>query len=71
MISDDEWAEVKAACVEVFEGRANHAWPPDVTVYESWEAGYRALADETGFAVTSVYDAADAVREMIARIDAS
>lgn len=71
LISDDEWADVRAACVEVFEGRAMHAWPPDVTVYESWEAGYRALAEETGFAAVSVHEAADAVREMIARIDAS
>lgn len=45
--------------------------PPDVTVYGSWDAGYRTLAEETQFSVQRVDDAADAVRELIARIDAS
>jgi hypothetical protein len=71
LISDDEWADVRAACIEVFDGRAKHAWPPGVTVYESWEAGYRSLAGETGYAVTDLYEAADAVRRMIAVIDDS
>jgi hypothetical protein len=26
--------------------------PPQLTVYESWDAGYEALALETGFSVT-------------------
>lgn len=71
LVADDEWADVRAACVEVFDGRAKHAWPPNVTVYGSWDAGYRTLAEETQFSVQRVVDAADAVRELIARIDAS
>ncbi|MGI8661942.1 MAG: nucleotidyl transferase AbiEii/AbiGii toxin family protein [Acidimicrobiales bacterium] len=71
LVADDEWVGVRAACVEVFEGRAKHGWPPDVTVFETWDAGYRALAEETQFSVQRVADAADAVRQLIARIDGS
>lgn len=71
LVADDEWVGVRAACVEVFEGRAKHEWPPDVTVYGSWDAGYRNLAEETRFSVRRVDDAANAVRQLIARIDGS
>lgn len=54
LVADDEWSGVKAACIEVFDGRRKHSWPPDVTVYESWNAGYRALAGETSFSVADV-----------------
>ena len=68
LVDDDEWRDVRAACVEVFEGRAKQAWPPQVTVYHSWEAGYRSLATETGFSVVDVQQAADAVRQLITRL---
>ncbi|MGH9246368.1 MAG: aminotransferase class IV [Acidimicrobiales bacterium] len=35
LVDDAEWASVKAACLEVFEGRAKHGWPPDVAIYGS------------------------------------
>jgi hypothetical protein len=69
LVDDDEWLDVKAACVEVFEGRAKHAWPPSVTVQPSWAAGYRELAEATAFSVVDVEEAAAAVDEMISRID--
>ena len=69
LVPVDGWAEVRSACVEVFEGRAAHRWPPLVTVHSSWEAGYRALAEELGFAVASVADAAAAVEQLVTRID--
>lgn len=69
LVMDDGWIEVRSACVEVFAGRAKHSWPPDVTIYESWDPGYRALAEETGFSVLDIAMAANEVRQMIARID--
>jgi hypothetical protein len=66
---DDEWADVKEACLEVFGGRGKHAWPPAVTVYDSWIAGYRALAEEIGFAVVDVHEAAAAVARLIRQIE--
>jgi Nucleotidyl transferase AbiEii toxin, Type IV TA system len=69
LVDEDEWLDVRAACVEVFDGRAKHAWPPTVTVQPSWAAGYRELADATVFSVVDVEEAAEAVRELITRID--
>ena len=40
-----------------------------MTVYQSWEPGYRALADETGFSVLDIAEAADEVRKMVTRIE--
>jgi hypothetical protein len=68
LVEDDEWAAVRAACIEVFESRAKQEWPPEVTLYESWGSGYEALAVETGFSITNVRDAADAVDHLIERI---
>ncbi len=62
LVDDDEWLDVRAACVEVFEGRAKHPWPPTVTVQPSWAAGYRELADATVFSVVDVEEAAEAMR---------
>ncbi len=69
LVADDESANVKAACLEVFGGRGKHAWPPDITVYEAWIAGYRALAEEIGFSVVDVREVAAAVAQLIERID--
>jgi hypothetical protein len=69
LVRDDGWVEVRSACLEVFAGRAQHPWPPVITVYDSWEPGYRALAEDTGFSVFDVDEAADQVRQMIVRID--
>lgn len=69
LVDDEEWADVKAAYIEVFEGRAKHLWPPSVTVQPSWAAGYRELADTTAFSVFEVEEAAEAVRALISRID--
>lgn len=69
LVADDEWRDVKAACFEVFGGRGKQTWTPGVTVYESWEAGYRALAEDIGFAVVDVHEAAAAVARLIDRID--
>lgn len=71
LVAPDGWPSVRAACIDVFEGRAKHAWPPAVTIHTSWPAGYRALADDTGFSVASVTDAAATVDRLIARIDSA
>ncbi len=49
-LAGDEWTDVKAACLEVFSGRCEHPWPPGVRIYESWVAGYRALAENSASA---------------------
>lgn len=69
LVDDDEWSDVKTACIDVFEGRAKHAWPPDLTVPPSWAEGYRQLAEATEFSILDVEEAAAAVRQLIERID--
>lgn len=71
LIAEEGWPDVRVACVEVFAGRAKHAWPPELTMPDSWRAGYRTLAEDTDFAVVDVADAAEAVRHLIARIDSA
>lgn len=71
LITIDQWPAVRAACVAVFEGRAQHSWPPVITVYRSWEPGYRSLAEQAGFDVSDVHVAADSVRRLVASIDAA
>jgi Nucleotidyl transferase AbiEii toxin, Type IV TA system len=60
---------VREACVEIFTGRKKHAWPPVVTVYESWRAPYTALAAENNLEPADIDEAAVEVRRLIAEID--
>lgn len=71
LVADDGWPAVRSACIDTFESRARHGWPPEVVVYPSWPAAFAALAADQGFAITDVEEAASQVREMIARIDAA
>jgi nucleotidyltransferase AbiEii toxin of type IV toxin-antitoxin system len=71
LVADDEWPRIRAACLEIFEGRGAHAWPPDLAVPDAWDAGYRALSEETGFSVVDIDEAATTVRALISRIASS
>jgi hypothetical protein len=62
---------VRAACIEIFELRAKHAWPPEVTIWPSWADGFAAMARELAFHTDDVQVAADELRAFIADIDAS
>lgn len=71
LVPDVGWPAVRAACIDTFETRAKHAWPPELVVYPSWPASFAALAEEQGFEIIDVEEAVRQVREMIARIDAA
>jgi hypothetical protein len=64
-------AEVREACVDTFQARGLHAWPPSLEVPDAWAEPYMALAEEMNFPVADVGDAAALVRGFIAEIDAS
>jgi hypothetical protein len=66
---DGDLPVVRDACVEIFELRGKHAWPPEVTVHPSWPAGFAAMAADIGFYTDDVDFAADALRQFIAEID--
>jgi hypothetical protein len=62
---------VREACEAIFANRTKHPWPPELTVYPSWAETYSAIADEEGFPVDDVDDAASQVRGFIEEIDAA
>jgi hypothetical protein len=68
LVAADDLAQVRAACVETFELRASHQWPPAVTIGEGWAPAYAQLAAAVGFPVTSVEEAAERVRAFVAEI---
>jgi len=71
LVAADGWPAVRRACVDTFESRAKHTWPPELVVYASWPAAFAALSTDQGFGITDVEEAARQVREMITRIDAA
>lgn len=64
-------AEVREACLDTFEARGLHAWPPTLEVPDHWAEPYAALAEEMGFPVADVDDAAAQVRKFIDKIDSA
>jgi type II secretory pathway pseudopilin PulG len=71
LVGEDDRAGVREVCVEIFRLRDKHAWPPRITVPPEWPDGYRALAEQLGFAPIDVHQAAADVQAIIARIDAA
>jgi Nucleotidyl transferase AbiEii toxin, Type IV TA system len=64
-------AGVRQACIDVFETRATHSWPPDLSAPESWREAYAALAAELDVEPVDVDAAVDSVRAFVERIDAA
>jgi hypothetical protein len=61
---------VKAACIEIFELRGTHAWPPTLTAEPTWPETYRELAAELDFPTKSLDEAITRVQTLIDRIHA-
>jgi hypothetical protein len=56
---------VRDACIEIFELRAAHPWPPRIQALAHWPQPYRVLAESMAFPIVDVHDAADAVQAMV------
>lgn len=69
LVEDDEWPAVRQACVEVFDGRGAHRWPPTLTPPDSWIEGYPNLVTEIGIGVPTLDEAIAQVVDLIAKID--
>jgi hypothetical protein len=63
--------QVRAACVEVFEQRSLHPWPPVLTVQPTWRTLWSNLVDDNGFHITSIDEAVARVNGLIGTIDAA
>jgi hypothetical protein len=64
-------ARARAACKDIFTVRGKHAWPPTVTIYDSWREPFAALAEENGFTPDNIDDAVAELNALIADIDAA
>jgi hypothetical protein len=71
LLRDVGLANVRAACVDIFNVRNKHKWPPQVTIYESWRAPFAALARENDFTPEDIEMAAATLTELIAKINAA
>jgi hypothetical protein len=66
----EDYGRVKQACVETFDGRRTHDWPPTADVEPNWRAVYPVLAAELDFPIGDVDEATRAVQALIDLIDA-
>jgi len=64
-----EMAELRRTCVNVFEARGTHEWPPTLEVHEHWRGEFGRLAAEYGLQVGSLEEGAAQASELIARIE--
>jgi hypothetical protein len=71
LLDDGAMPSLREACVEIFELRGKHAWPPSVTVWPSWPAGFAAMAREIHFHTDDVDVAAEDLRALISAIDSA
>jgi hypothetical protein len=70
LVEEYEYPEIKKACEEVFRIRAKQAWPPRITVLQSWPEIYAdELEKAPSFRPTDVGEAARSVQEFIGVID--
>jgi hypothetical protein len=61
----EDYGRVNAACVEVFDLRATHAWPPPLNIEPTWPDTYRQLAAELDFPTQDIADAMTRVQALI------
>jgi hypothetical protein len=71
LLDDNELGDVRAACIDVFNVRAKHPWPPALVPPDHWPALWTAIVDQDDFPVTALIDAVERVRTLISRIEAT
>lgn len=71
VLPDQSLTAAREACVEVFGLRDRHPWPPKIRVEEAWPEQFRQEAEEIGFPVADVYEAAERVQAIVDEIDRS
>lgn len=71
LVADEELSDIREACVEVFEVRGEHDWPPELRPPEFWEEEFEASAERLGLGITAFDEAVEDARAYIERIDAS
>jgi hypothetical protein len=67
----EDYGRVNAVCIEIFDLRGTHQWPPELTVEPTWPGTYRQLAAELDFPTNDINDAIPRVQALINRIDSA
>ena len=64
----EDYSRLKAACIEIFELRGTHPWPPTLTIEPTWPETYRELVAELDFPTKDLTEAIARVQALIDRI---
>ena len=71
LIDDPQLSAIREACIEIFTLRDTHAWPPTVTVWPEWAAGFASLAADVHFYTSDATVAVGDLERFIAAINAA
>lgn len=67
----EDLSTVREACVEVFDNRETHTWPPELLIPTFWEEPYKIEAWKLKFTPVDIHEAAAEVKTFISEIDAA
>jgi hypothetical protein len=62
-------ALLRTTCVDVFDRRAKHAWPPTITVYDPWALEHARLCETINATPTDIIAAVEEIHDFIRAID--
>ena len=69
-LTDEQMPRLRSACVEIFELRGKHPWPPRVVAWPDWDDIWERLA-ETERLDYSLAEAVARVQDLVDRIDSA
>lgn len=71
LIAEEDRGLIRQACVEVFEVRDKHTWPPEFSPPDSWEGPFERAAERIGLETADFDDAVEEARSYIGDIEAA
>lgn len=69
-VETGDYPAVREACVEIFEVRRKHTWPPTITTWPGWDQLWANLASDEGLTMT-LEEAVASVKAFVAGVDAA
>lgn len=68
LVTTEDLASVKGACVEIFGHRQKHPWPPTIVAEPGWAVAWEALANDENLS-TTLEEAMEIVTNLVTQID--
>lgn len=69
-VEPGDYPAVREACVEIFEGRNRHTWPPEITAFPGWDQLWEDLVSKENLELT-LSEAVAAVSTFVAALEAA